>query len=94
MTQPGGPGQTLYGFWLPKQVQHVIPYTAKLSRGKTFADAQNHGNSRENICGCILNLVQEKVAQNIFVGKTSRLIAKTTNVFPLDSFAVYGNMLQ
>ena len=30
-----------------------IPYTAKLSRGKTFADAQKQYNSWENICGCI-----------------------------------------
>ena len=33
-------------------------------------DAQSHCNLRENIRSCILNLVQEKVAQNVFVGKT------------------------
>ena len=67
-----------------------IPYTAKLSRGKTFAVVHKTQYSLENFRGASGRGHLVLYTANDLRGKLLRLAKKLQKLSPLESFAVYG----
>ena len=69
----------------------ILPYTVKLSSGKTFAVVHKIHYSLENFCGVSGRSHHTLYMHSkLFKGKTFAIGSKTAKVFPLKSFAVYG----
>ena len=71
----------------------MIPYTRKLSSGKTFAVGTQNDHSRENFRGPSGRGQYVLYTASDSRGKLSRSTEKTTKVFPLESFPVYSTSI-